>query len=179
MKKILFIDADNVLYKTVDVFCAQYSVLSKAELKKEDVTRFDLYGLCEHPIYVDIILKNPKFFENIPLKGNNTIEMIIELNKIYQLYIITSAFLSAIPGKVNAFIRDFPFLRNDQIIFMFDKTLLKGDIIVDDALHNLQGFKSTNKKGVSICVNMPYNKGINDEINYRIDTLEELGMYLL
>lgn len=179
MSKIIYIDADDTLYNTSETFCTQYSALSKEKVTVEDLKEWDLYKNLKYPFYIDIILNNPNFFANIPLKGNNTIDIVRQLNDSYELYILTASMIDAIPGKIEAFKRDFPFLTSKQIIFCWNKNLLKGDYIVDDALHNIEGFKNTNKQSKSFCINMPHNKCGSKKIDYRLETIEEITTYLV
>lgn len=179
MSKIIYIDADDTLYNTMETFCIQYSALSKEKIILEDLKEWDLYKILKYPFYIDIILNNPNFFANLSLKGNNTVDIVRQLNNSYELYILTSSKIDAIPGKIEAFKRDFPFLTSNQVIFCTNKALLKGDYIVDDAIHNIEGFKNTNKQGKSFCINMPHNIKGSKKIDYRLDTIEEITTYLI
>jgi 5'(3')-deoxyribonucleotidase len=44
------------------------------------------------------------------------------------------------------------------VVFASNKALIAGDVLIDDALHNLQDWRLENHRGFGICVDRPWNR---------------------
>jgi 5'(3')-deoxyribonucleotidase len=60
------------------------------------------------------------------------------------------------------------------LLFLKEKYLMKIDLLVDDAVHNLQA-AVVNSNTIPICVDQPWNQNWN---GHRIQNIEELPQYL-
>lgn len=170
--KTLFLDIDNVIYPTLDYILKQYNALTESDIKIEDVKKYNLTEFLEHKDILDIVMNNPDLFESMTTT-KDIIDSVSILNDSYKLYLLSSTSPKIIPARIKTLSRDFPFLYEEQIIFANNKALFKGDVIVEDNLHNIKVFKNTNKKALSVCIDMPYNRGNYHYVDYRSKNLSE------
>lgn len=81
--------------------------------------------------------------------------------KGHHIYIVTATPYQSIRAKMDDLLfRYFPFLSWNDVIIMQRKQLLTGDVMIDDAVHNLEG--GNYKK---ILFDAPYNRDYDAEAN--------------
>ncbi len=87
-------------------------------------------------------LKGPGFFRDLPVM-EDAVEVLKELNKRYDLYIVSAAieFPNSLKDKVEWMQDHFPFISWRQITLCGSKDLVAGDYMIDDHVKNLKGFK--------------------------------------
>ena len=65
------------------------------------------------------------------------------------------------PAKMERVLfRYFPFLSRDQVIITGNKQMIRGDVMIDDGIHNLEGGEYR-----KILFTAPYNKDYDAEAN--------------
>ena len=58
----------------------------------------------------------------------------------HQVYIVTATEFENVPAKMERVLfRYFPFLSRDQVIITGNKQMIRGDVLIDDGIHNLEG----------------------------------------
>jgi len=99
----------------------------------------------------------PGFFRYLPVIKDSQ-RVLSLLNQKYQVVIVSMAteFPSSLTDKQLWLNDNFPFLSWKQIVFCGDKSLVKGDIMIDDHFKNLDNFA-----GETIMFVQPHN--INSE----------------
>lgn len=79
----------------------------------------------------------------------------------HELYIVTATRYESIFEKMDELLfKYFPFLDWDHVIVTSKKQMIRGDVLIDDGIHNLEGgdyFK--------ILMNMPHNEDYDAEAN--------------
>lgn len=101
------------------------------------------------PLFVD------EFWETVqPMPG--AYEFIEQLIKDgHEIYIVTSSCHETIRSKLdNVLYKYFPMIDRQHVIITYNKQMIKGDVLIDDAIHNHIGgdyFK--------ILIDAPYNQG--------------------
>jgi 5'(3')-deoxyribonucleotidase len=119
-------------------------------------------------------LEHGSFWESIPLI-NGMSECLARLSKEgYRIKVVTAPCMEsmgAMQAKVKRLIRDFPVLTLDDIYIVGEKKDVIGDVIVDDAYHNLGGDRK-----LRLMKSMSYNLNIASQyINLvRYETPEEI-----
>ena len=76
----------------------------------------------------------------------------------HKLYMVTASDYRTCKVKVERILEMFPFLDWEHIIFATDKQMVRGDILIDDGVHNLIGGAY-----YKILFNRPHNRGLDVE----------------
>lgn len=80
----------------------------------------------------------------------------------HKVVIVTSSYPDTIALKLNnVLFKYFPYLTLNDVIISFQKQLIKGDVLIDDAPHNLEGGDY-----YKLLFNAPHNRLYNENINY-------------
>lgn len=79
----------------------------------------------------------------------------------HQIYIVTATPYQSVPAKMDRlFFKYFPFFNWSDVILTEHKQLLKGDVMIDDGIHNLIGGDYQ-----KILFDQPYNRYFDAEAN--------------
>lgn len=154
MLKIL-IDMDDtiehLLVAWIDCLNSQYGLSVKAE----EVTQWDLQiafpSLTKEQIHAP--LEEDEFWERVkPMDGaSDAIQWMIKQG--YQVYIVTASAYRTIRAKMEHMLfKHFPYLTWDNVIITNHKQMIDGDILIDDAPHNL-----IRGKYVKVLMSAPHN----------------------
>ncbi len=90
----------------------------------------------------------------------------------HSVYVVTSTHFSVISQKLERVIfRYFPFLSRKDIIVCSNKQLIRGDVLIDDGVHNLVGGEYD-----KLLMSAPYNEDFDAEGNgmTRVGSWEEI-----
>lgn len=118
------------------------------------LTRKDVYG----------VLDEVDFWKTVrPREGaRESIEHFI--SEGHKVYIVTSSSYKSLYGKMEyCLFRYFPFITWDDVIITSHKQMIKGDILIDDGVHNHE-----NGDYISILVDAGYNRDYDDKANNMI-----------
>ena len=162
MKKAL-IDLDDVL--AVDGFLNMLNVFNKSDYSYSDIKSY----------YVEEILpiERQKEFRNYFREHNvydyahvapHSKEVLKNLMLEYEIYICSNycdmdnhIMPELIPKKIEFLLKNFPFLTSANFIFANDKTVIKGDLRIDDKLSNLK------TDGIKLLYSAYHNLNISNE----------------
>ncbi len=79
----------------------------------------------------------------------------------HKIYIVTATPYESVHEKMTDLLfRYFPFLSWKQVILTENKQLIRGDVLIDDGVHNLEGGEY-----VKILMTAPHNRNYNAEAN--------------
>ena len=115
------------------------------------------------------------FFRDAPVM-EGSVDGVKQLNKMYDLFIVSAAmeFPNSLVEKQEWLAEHFPFLSWQQIVFCGSKTIIKGDIMIDDHYKNLDYFT-----GRTILFTQPHNYGHDDKNHERVSGWDEILTLLL
>jgi 5'(3')-deoxyribonucleotidase len=139
----ILIDMDDVMADTIERFLEWYERDFGVR-----ITKADLHGTKLHAIVPEerrkIVKEYPLqkgFFKDLPVIENSR-EVIKELNNRFDVYIASAAmeFPFSFEDKYEWLDRHFPFIHWKRRIFCGDKSILKGDVLIDDHDFNLSVF---------------------------------------
>ena len=144
---IIWFDMDGVLCNMIEPMCREHNKKYGTDIKPEDITEWTLSETMK-----DVYRNTPNFFRILPpIPG--MIDLILETNERHEVHIASD------PGRV-------PKIAHDKMQWLRDyglgkipvtltetKYLLRGDILIDDAVHHVKNFQ-----GHSILVDAPYNR---------------------
>ncbi|MGZ5134560.1 MAG: 5' nucleotidase, NT5C type [Flavitalea sp.] len=108
-------------------------------------------------------LLSPGFFRHLPVI-ENSVDVLREINRKYELYIVSAAmeFPNSLKDKLEWLLEHFSFLTWRQLILCGDKKPVHGDFMIDDHVKNLKDFQ-----GKKYLFTSPHNLDITgyDRIN--------------
>lgn len=165
----IFVDMDNTLVDLTGPVLAMYNEEYGDSLKSGDIVEYGMWqfmkcGKDKLYSYFNV----PGLFRHLtPLP--DAIRAVQELIRAdHRVFIATSPPYSALDSmreKKEWVDEHLPELRRN-VVFLREKSLLRGDVLIDDTPKNLKGFY-----GTSVCFGMPYNEGCGD---FRVDSWDEL-----
>jgi len=171
---ILIIDMDNVLNNMVYRMIDEFNRTFNTHFSLKDVKEYRFYSsfgidLDVGHVFTKTMFNMPGFWSSLePLPYAASV--VKKLVKNYDVYVATKPY----PGSRNCFAekvdwlnRYFPFVGEEKLIFMHNKSLLKGDIIIDDHPDNLKDFK-----GTTIVFDYPFNRDY--KATYRVHSWIEI-----
>lgn len=156
MRKVLAIDQDYVVAKLLSKWLDHYNKDYNDNLTVDDLVDWDV-SLSVKPECGDKIydyLSLHKFYRDLEVVENSQ-ETIKELSKHYDIFFVTDAMFNrmSFKSKFDWLREHFPFIPKDNIVFCGNKSIIKADYLIDDGLHNLEGFQ-----GHGILFDAPYNR---------------------
>jgi len=115
----------------------------------------------------------PGFFRHLPVM-QDSVEVIAEMNKRYEIFIVSAAteFPNSLKDKLEWLLEHFSFLSWKQLVLCGDKRPICGDYMIDDHVKNLQHFK-----GRSFLFTTPHNLAVTEY--ERINNWREAGAIFL
>lgn len=141
-KFVILIDMDDTIECLTDAWIAWLNQKHGTDTKKEDIDCWDFAKpfptLTEKEVYAP--LYEDAFWDTVrPMPGaKETMEALIGLG--HEIYIVTSSVHETISAKMTKVLfRYFPFLDWNHVIVAQKKQMIKGDILIDDGVHNLIG----------------------------------------
>lgn len=153
----ILIDIDDTITNFCDVLLTDLNRIHNTNYTKEDITSWNwLSETFKEPW---IPLEKEDFWNRIVV-SQDAIDFIEELRKNKnEVYLITAAFPNDTLGiKIRSTISFFnPELINyHNIIVCYNKSVIEGDIRIDDGIHNL-----VNNNSINYLYNQPWNKNID------------------
>jgi len=142
-------------------------------VNRDEVTDWDL-----HKFYPDLTkeqvfapLEEDEFWKTVePIPGaQEAIKQLIEDG--HDLYIVTASSYKTIRSKLeNVLFKYFPEFDMSHVIVCWNKEMIRGDIMIDDGLHNL-----VSQECYTILMSAPYNMKYKaeDYVNARVNNWEE------
>lgn len=145
-KMSIAIDMDDVLAGTTEKMILSYNTLKKTNYVLDDLLTLDLEAAFDETTMTQMFkeLNAPGFTRDLVVK-ENAIEVVKELNEMYDVYIATAAM--EVPGsfqdKFEWLQEHFPFLDVNHYIYCGNKKVVRSDYLIDDNLKQLHQFKGT------------------------------------
>ena len=164
MRKLtILIDMDDTIEHLTDAWIKWLNKKHGTEVSNDDIVSWNFSKafptLTEAetyaPLYVD------EFWGTVrPMNG--ALEAMADLIMYgHEVYIVTSSAYQTLPAKLERVLFTyFPIIKWDHVIVTANKQMIRGDVLVDDAPHNLEGFD-----GLRILVNASHNRNYPAEEN--------------
>ena len=159
-KHRIWIDQDNVLYNFKDIWCEEHNKeYPNHLLLPEHIITWDTQAVCNAAgCNADVYkyFNDPKVWsDGGVLDGAKEVVDKWHKDDIADLGILTTAANGmSMPYKIEWLNREFPYIKDILVVYKAHiKHLVKGDIMIDDGIHNLEHFE-----GVRILYNQPWNQ---------------------
>lgn len=162
MKRLtILVDFDQVLNNLNEAWVAYLNKRHGTTVKTDDITEWDITKAFPtltknevfSPLYEEALWDSvkalPKAYDNLcKLKYDG-----------HRIYVVTASNPITVPIKLNKVLfKYFPFFTYNDVIITSHKQLIIGDVLVDDAPHNLEG--GSYKK---ILMTAPHNRYFDEE----------------
>lgn len=171
MKRIL-VDMDGVLADVYTRFLELYEEETGIRKKMDELT-----GNLEGEAFPEVFrwVGTPGFFRTIPVMPDSQ-RVLKLLNDTYEIIVVSMAteFPASLTDKQLWLNDHFPFISWKQAVFCGNKSLIPGDIMIDDHFKNLDNFD-----GETIMFIQPHNINRTDHLHKRVFSWAEIEKLLL
>ena len=170
-------DMDDVLLDLIPHWIKSLNSTYGTSISAEDITEWDIAkcipSLTKEQIFS--IVMQPSFWETIPSAKNGQWFVHSLLTEGHRVKIVTASHYDVMPSKIRRFLQLYPWLTWEDITVARDKQSIKGDVLIDDAPHNLVGGEYE-----KILMNKPHNRKFDSSSHciHRIDDLAETFLIL-
>lgn len=156
--KTIIIDMDDVMADASEGILDIFNELNKTDLKKEFFDDKNFYEFMNSGKYIPYRDKlfEPGFFLNLKVMPNAQ-EVIKELSEKHNVYVVSAAteFPNSLREKYDWMQKHFPFISWRNFMLCGDKSIVKGDVMIDDHEKNLKSFS-----GKTLLFDAMHNKQI-------------------
>ena len=139
---VILVDMDDTIEQLLKAWIARGNEKFGRNVQPEDVTdwnvAFPFPGIPKQEVY-DLTYE-PGFWSSIePMPG--AAEALKHLmDEGHEVYIVTSTEIEHVEEKMKGLLfRYFPFLDWGRVIITRRKQMIRGDVLIDDGIHNLEG----------------------------------------
>lgn len=161
MRKLtILVDMDDTLEHLMLAWMDAANKKFNRNVKMEDFTVWDVsapYEGISHDEVYDIPLHDEFWSTVTPFEhADKVLKKWIDMG--HDIYIVTATAYESVKGKMdNCLFKYFPFLTWDKVILTCNKLLIKGDILIDDGIHNLEDNPIDKKILMTLNYNIPYD----------------------
>lgn len=155
----ILLDVDEVVADLLGEWLRRYNLQYEDNLTPDRITDWNLVPFvkpeCGSKVYE--ILGQEDIYDNVqPIPG--ALEGIQSLREVSRVVFVTSANVATMRGKVHwlerhGLLGEGP--RHEDLIIAHDKSMVRGDLLIDDAPHNIQSYP-----GRKIVFDRPHNRNL-------------------
>lgn len=160
---IVLVDMDDTMTDLLGAWCSWLNQTYGTHVSPKDVTDWEVYKffptLTQKQVFD--VLSSEEFWKTVrPKEG--AVECLKQiLDDGDEVFIVTAANYDSIKFRFDFIIkRYFPFIKPQYFIMARNKQMVKGDILVDDGVHNLEGGEYD-----KILVSVPHNSNYDANSN--------------
>ena len=170
----ILIDMDDTIESLLKAWVNGVNMKYGRSVSCEDVTSWDVSaafpGLTREEVYA--VPLEQGFWKTVePIPGAaEAIQRFMDAG--HEVFIVTATPYESVTEKMtDVLFRYFPFLTWKQLIITSRKQLIRGDVLIDDGVHNLEGGDY-----VKILMTAPHNRNYDAEANgmIRVQTWAEI-----
>lgn len=175
---MILVDMDNTLENLTDAWVEALNERHSLNVKPEEITDWDVTKafptLTAAQVFQPIHENN--FWERVkPIRGApETLAKLI--NDGHAVCVVTASHYETLAAKMEKVLfRYFPFITWDEVIITSHKQLIRGDVMIDDAVHNL-----VNGNYEKLLMDAPHNRGFNAEAHgmTRVKTWDDIYKFV-
>ena len=160
---VVLVDMDDTIENLLEAWLDALNERFHRFVTPDDIHSWDMReaypGLSAEQVYAPLL--TDELWRNVRPKWDAVFYMHELQDEGFEIYITTSSNLKTIFTKFEAVLaRYFPFIPMDHVIVCSNKQMIRGDIMVDDAPHNLECGAYE-----KILMSAPHNKRYDAEAN--------------
>lgn len=150
----ILLDSDDVIVTHIPEVIKRFNEKYSRNVKVEDIKTWELEDSIEDGYLVNAFFKEKGLYANLEIKPHAKEVINKWLSEGHEIVIVSAAHREAIEDKFYFYDTFFPEIPKENVLFLSRKDLIKGDIFVDDGIHNLD---SSNVKH-RIVFSQPWNE---------------------
>ena len=156
----ILVDVDNVLENLDTIWVQELNKKYNTKVSPEDITDWKIEKffptLSRSQVFSP--LHKEKTWQRLkPIPGSQ--DMLKRLkNEGHKIILVTAAHPQTVLFKFNFLDKYFPFIPFKDVVVTSQKQMVRGDVLIDDAPHNLEGGEYR-----GILMDMPYNRRYNEK----------------
>ena len=162
---IICVDIDGILNNLAERTIEVYNSHSNKHIQLSDITSYNFYDCLPKEDADGIIdlFKDKSLWDSLkPLEGSQSgLKQLIKRG--HKVYLATATDPINFEWKIAWLKQYFPFIPEDNVIRIMDKSLLRSDVIIDDCLDNL-----INSFAERVTLNYPWNQNELKDYAYGI-----------
>jgi len=169
----ILVDMDDTIEQLLEAWVKRANEKYHRNVSLEEITDWNVAapysGISREEIYG--VICEPGFWAGIKPMPGAAEALKHFMDKGHQVYIVTATEIGHVEEKMNRLLfHYFPFLSWSQVIITGRKQMIRGDVLIDDGIHNLEG--GSYRK---ILFTAPHNRFYDAEANgmTRVHTWEE------
>ena len=171
---IILVDADGVLENLTEVFPELINKKYGTDVKYEDITEWGFEKYFPNLTYEEVYSTefDPELYERTKPKKDAPEILKKLIDDGHEIYVVTNTKYKAVELKMEKVMKKyFPFLSWKNFIITSNKQMIKGDVLIDDGVHNLIGGDYA-----KILFEAPWNRDFDTEANgmFRAKNWEEI-----
>lgn len=170
----ILVDMDDTIEQLLKTWLRRINEQCGRNVVPDDVKEWNLAaaypGLTREQVYG--VADAPGFWKDVEPVPGAAEALKHFMDEGHEVYIVTATEIAHIKEKMeDVLFRYFPFLNWSQVIITCRKQLIRGDVLIDDGIHNLEGGEYR-----KILVTAPYNKNYDAEANgmIRVNSWDEI-----
>lgn len=159
-KLTILVDLDDTLENLCETWVDELNRRHELSVTMDDITQWDMTKafptLSREQIYQPLV--NAELWKRVtPLpEAPEYLKRIIDDG--HEVWIVTASYYTALGVKLdNTLFKHFPYITPRNVITAYNKQMIKGDIMIDDAPHNLEGARN-----LKILVDAPHNRAFDE-----------------
>ena len=164
-RPIAFVDLDSTVDDTLPAWLQRIYEKTGIRAGVSDIVNWNI-ATCSVFRYVDPqtiydIVDEPGFTASLPLlKGAQTCLYKMQNDLEWDVYFVTARYgRSSMPETLWRMKRYFPWLDAEKrLCFLHDKSMLRGDLLIDDKMDNLVAYRNAHPAAALITIDYPYNR---------------------
>lgn len=170
----ILVDMDDTIENLLEAWVDYLNFKNGVDVSPEDIDEWDItrvYPMLSKEQIFEPLYDHNFWYTVTPKEGAaNVLRRLIDDG--HRVLIVTSSYLESLRSKMMSVLFNyFPFIGWDDVIVTAHKQLIKGDVMIDDGVHNLEGGDYT-----KLLMDMPHNRYYDAEANgmVRVHNWEEI-----
>lgn len=170
----ILVDMDDTIEQLLKSWVARANEKFGRNVTLDEITDWNVAvpytGISKKDIYN--VTCEPGFWKTVEPMPGAADALRHFLHEGHEVYIVTATEPEHVDEKMNGLLfRYFPFLSWNQVIITSRKQMIRGDVLIDDGVHNLEGGAYQ-----KILFSAPHNRGYDAEANgmIRVHTWDEV-----
>ena len=164
-KPLILVDCDEVLTSFLSLYRDLHSHINGKTVEHSDFKRFDFTRCVATAEEDDRIWRHldetPGLVANMPLM-DGALAALDELRSIGRVVCVTTPHVGPIfPGERLQWLVDVAGFRKADIVMCKDKSLIPGDVFIDDKVKNCESWQREHQRGRAIVFAAPHNRATN------------------
>ena len=151
------VDIDDTISNFGEILIRELNNIYNTSFTKKDMNNWEwLKDNFKNPW---IPTESKEFWDKVSIDKDaiNCLEKLVQKNE--EVYLVTASFPNNMLGyKIRKTLENFnqKYINEKNVIVCYDKSLIKGDVRIDDGIHNLYN------ESVNILLTQPWNKNFNE-----------------